>query len=346
MPLIRIERLRKAYRAGLPPAVEDVSLEVRRGEILVLLGPSGCGKTTLLRLLMGFEEPDAGRIEIGGRLVADAGGGLPPEERGLGFVFQDYALFPHLTVAGNIAFGLHRLPREERRKRVREALALGDLAGLEDRYPHELSGGQQQRVALARAMAPGHEIVLLDEPLSSLDADLRGQLRAHLRRVLKEAGRTAVLVTHDQDEAFEIADRVGVLNGGRLEQVGTPEEIYRRPATRFVAGFVGTADFVRGIVQPEGIATPLGLLPDTCGFPPGTAVDVLVRPEDIAVAPDPRGAATVTGRLFLGADKIHELSLDGVRLSSNQHCIPPLALGTAVRVRVLPAPVVAFPAGD
>jgi iron(III) transport system ATP-binding protein len=343
-PLIRLHGVRKTYRADLPAAVEGVSLEVHRGEILVLLGPSGCGKTTILRLLMGFEHPEAGRIEIDGRLIADPQTAVPPEQRGIGFVFQDYALFPHLTVAENVAFGLHGMPREERGRRLEEALAMGDLAGLEDRYPHELSGGQQQRVALARAMAPGYPIVLLDEPLSSLDADLRGQLRAQLRRVLKETARTAVLVTHDQEEAFQIADRIGILHGGRLEQVGTPEEVYRRPATRFVANFVGAADLIPGIVQPDGIATPLGLLPDPRGFPPGTAVDVLIRPEDIAVTPDPQGAATVTGRLFLGADKVHELSLGGVRLSSNQHCIAPLPLGTPVRVRVLPVPVIAFEA--
>jgi iron(III) transport system permease protein len=344
--LIRLDRVQKRYAPHLPPAVEGLSLEVRRGEILVLLGPSGCGKTTALRLIMGFERPDGGRIEVDGRLVADRHRAAPPEQRGMGFVFQDYALFPHMTVAGNIAFGLHRLAAGERRRRTREALELGGLAGLEDRYPHELSGGQQQRVALARAMAPGFEIVLLDEPLSSLDADLRGQLRADLRRVLKETGRTAVLVTHDQEEAFQIADRIGILHRGRLEQVGAPEEVYRRPATRFVAHFVGTAEFVRGTVQAGGIATPLGLLADPSGFPPGTAVDVLIRPEDLAVSPDPQGAATVTGRRFLGADKIHELSLGSCRLSSNQHCIPPLPLGTPVRIRVLPAPVVAFPAED
>ncbi|HSC70985.1 MAG TPA: ABC transporter ATP-binding protein, partial [Candidatus Methylomirabilis sp.] len=230
--LILLDKVTKRYQPGGSPAVDALSLAVEEGEIVALLGPSGCGKTTTLRLIIGFEVPDAGRIEIAGRVVTDRRSFVPPEERGIGIVFQDYALFPHLTVAQNIAFGIKRLPAEERLRRTQRALRITEMEGLADRYPHELSGGQQQRVALARAMAPGYEAVLLDEPLSNLDADLRAQLRGQLRRVLKKTQKTAILVTHDQDEAFQVADRVGVLNQGRLEQVGTPEKIYQTPASR------------------------------------------------------------------------------------------------------------------
>jgi iron(III) transport system ATP-binding protein len=341
---IVLEGVAKAYQPGGPPAVDGLDLRVAEGEIVALLGPSGCGKTTTLRLIMGFEAPDAGRIEVAGRLVAAGSRWVPPEARGVGMVFQDYALFPHLTVAQNVAFGMGRLPREERRRRTERALCMTEMAGLGARYPHELSGGQQQRVALARALAPGYEVVLLDEPLSSLDADLRVQLRAQLRRLLKEMGRSAVLVTHDQEDAFHVADRVGVLHCGRLEQIGAPEEIYRRPRTRFVADFVGAADFIPGRVEADGIVTPLGVFPRVPGLTAAEAVDVMVRPEDVVIAPDPGGTAVVTDRLFLGADKIYTLEVAGLRLHTNQHVIAPLPVGTRVGVRILPGPTVAFAA--
>jgi iron(III) transport system ATP-binding protein len=334
----------KAYQPGGPPAVDGLDLRVAEGEIVALLGPSGCGKTTTLRLIMGFEVPDAGRIQVAGRMVAGGSRWVPPEQRGVGMVFQDYALFPHLTVAQNVAFGMRRLPREERRRRTEHALRMTEMQGLGARYPHELSGGQQQRVALARALAPGYEVVLLDEPLSSLDADLRVQLRAELRRLLKAMGRSAVLVTHDQEDAFHVADRVGVLHRGRLEQIGTPEEVYRRPRTRFVADFVGAADFIPGCVEREGIVTPLGVFPGVPGLAPDQTVEVMVRPEDVLIDPDPGGSGVVTDRLFLGADKIYSLEVAGLRLHANQHVIAPLAVGTRVDVRILPGPTVAFAA--
>ena len=197
--IIALDKVSKAYQPGGPPAVDLLSLQVEEGEIFALLGPSGCGKTTTLRLIIGFEAPDVGRIQIAGRVVADPRHFVPPESRGIGMVFQDYALFPHLTVAQNIAFGMRRLPGQERTRRTQRALRITEMEDLADRYPHELSGGQQQRVALARATAPGYEAVLLDEPLSNLDADLRAQLRGQLRRVLKKTQKTAILVTHDQD---------------------------------------------------------------------------------------------------------------------------------------------------
>jgi iron(III) transport system ATP-binding protein len=324
--------------------VEEISLSVNPGEILALLGPSGCGKTTTLRLIAGFETPDGGRIEIDGRPVAEPGRVVPPEARGVGMVFQDFALFPHLTLAENVAFGVRRLRSAERRRAVQDALRLCELDGLDSRYPHELSGGQKQRVALARALAPGYPIVLLDEPLASLDADLRAHLAGDLRRLLKATGRTAVLVTHDQDEAFEIADRVGVLRQGRLEQIGTPEEIYHAPATRFVAAFVGEADFLAGVVRSDGIHTEIGLLPDGHPTPADGRVDVLVRPEYVSVVPDPAGQAVVTGRRFRGAGILYEIRLaSGRRVRSRQPSTHSLPAGARVSLRAALARVAVFP---
>lgn len=342
-PLIVLDNVTKRYQPVGHPAVDTLSLSVAEGEILALLGPSGCGKTTTLRLIIGFEVPDVGWIEVRGRVVADGRQFVPPEERGIGMVFQDYALFPHLTVAQNITFGMKRFPIEERAKRLQRALRICEMEDMGDRYPHELSAGQQQRVALARAMAPGYEIVLLDEPLSNLDADLRAQLRGQLRRILKRTEQTAILVTHDQEEAFEVADRVGVLYRGRLEQVGTAEELYHRPQTRFVAQFVGDADFIPGVVLPDGIQTELGVFSPARRIPIGTKVDVMIRPEDVIITPDPDGPGIVTERRFLGADKVYTLRLTPeVQIRSSQHSTPNLPVGTRVSVKASPGPVVAF----
>ena len=342
---IVLEDVTKRYRADLRPAVEALSLRVEPAELLALLGPSGCGKTTALRVIMGFEAPDSGCVRIGERVVADAHHAVPPERRDVGMVFQDYALFPHLTVGENVAFGLRRLRAQERRPAALRTLRLCELDGLADRYPHELSGGQKQRVALARALAPGYPIVLLDEPLASLDADLRAQLGHELRRLLKASRRTAVLVTHDQAEALQIADRVGVLRDGRLEQIGTPEEIYHTPATRFVATFVGEADFLPGVVRTDGVHTEIGVLPGGHAFRGHTHVDVLVRPEHVRVAADPAGQALVTERRFRGAGILYEIRLrSGRRVRSQQpaeHNLPP---GTRVSLQATPARVAAFAA--
>ena len=326
-------------------AVEDLELTVQQGEILALLGPSGCGKTTTLRLIAGFEVPDAGRVEIGGRLVSGPGVFLPPEQRRVGMVFQDYALFPHLTVAENVAYGLK--PGKERATRVKEVLALVDLRDVEERLPHELSGGQQQRVALARALAPQPEVLLLDEPFSNLDAGLRKQVREEVRDILKATATTAIFVTHDQEEALFMGDRVAILNAGRLEQVGTPEEIFHNPATRFVAEFMGHTGFLPARVTAEGLETELGFLPQRLPLPPGTQVDMLVRPDDLTLLPDPGGAARVERRIFQGMHHLHRVVLPSGRIV---HCLTLhteyYAPGTRVRVELTPGhPLTCFKNG-
>ena len=235
-------------RFGTVQALSGLTLSVQSGEILVLLGPSGCGKTTALRIVAGLEHPDEGWVELAGQVVAGPRW-VPPEARGVGMVFQEPSLFPHLTVLQNVAFGLRGMSRAEQLRRAHEILDRVGAAELAGRFPHELSGGEQQRVALARALAPRPSVVLLDEPLSSLDPELRRRMREELRRLLKGEGSTAIVVTHDQEEAFALADRIGVLSRGRLWQVGPPEEIYHAPACRFVADFVGEADFLPGRVR-------------------------------------------------------------------------------------------------
>jgi iron(III) transport system ATP-binding protein len=239
-PAITLEHLTRRFNGGDRPAVDDVSLSVESGELLALLGPSGAGKTTVLRMVAGFEAPDAGRIRLGDRVVHGPGISVPPEARRLGFVFQHGALFPHLSVRDNIGFGLPHLSAKARRHRVAEMAELASITGLLDRYEHELSGGERQRAALARALARGCTTVLLDEPLSNVDRPLRLGIGAQLRSIVREAGATAVLVTHDQDEALALADRVAILTAGRLAQVGTPDEVRQRPASAAVRAFLGT----------------------------------------------------------------------------------------------------------
>jgi iron(III) transport system ATP-binding protein len=318
-------------------AVEGLDLALHRGEILALLGPSGCGKSTTLRLVAGFETPDEGRVEIGGRLVAGPGICLPPEKRSVGMVFQSYALFPHLTVAQNVVYGVRQA--KARAGRVQEVLALVGLSGLEARMPHELSGGQQQRVALARALAPRPEVLLLDEPFSNLDAGRRGQVRHEVREILKVSGTTALFVTHDQEEALAMGDRVGILYDGRLEQVGTPQEVFQAPATRFVAEFLGIPDFLPARVTQQGLETELGLAHSHAAvhLPLGTGVDVLVRPDDLALRQDPEGGARIARCVFRGMDYLYHVLLPSGRevrcLGPHTDCYAP---GTPVRVELTP----------
>jgi iron(III) transport system ATP-binding protein len=344
MELLRLSHLTKRYAPDGPPAVNGLSLEVAQGEILALLGPSGCGKTTTLRLIAGFETPDGGTVSIRGQVVAGEGRTVPPEERGVGIVFQDYALFPHLTVGDNVRFGLHRLDRAARTRRAREVLELVGLPGFFDRYPHELSGGQQQRVAVARALAPAPALMLLDEPFSNLDADLRAQMRDEVEKILRNTDTTAVFVTHDQEEAFTLADRVGVLNAGQIEQLATPEDIYHHPASQFVAEFVGAADFVPGLVTREGIVTELGVFGNVEELSPGDRVQVMIRPDDISFEPHRDGAGVVVRRYFRGSETLYCIRLpSGRRVHSSQPSSSMLSTGTRVRAQAHVLHVVTFP---
>jgi iron(III) transport system ATP-binding protein len=300
---LRVAGISKAF--GLTRAVRDVTLEVAPGELVSVLGPSGCGKTTMLRLIAGFERPDTGTVTIGDSTVAGPGFELPPERRRVGMVFQDYALFPHLSVERNVAFGLERRAREERATITRSTLELVGLQHKTRCYPHELSGGERQRVALARALAPGPEVVLLDEPFSNLDATLRAGLRREVELILREAGASALLVTHDQEEALSLADRLAVMREGELVQVGAPEDVYSRPASRWAAQFVGEVNVLSGVAHGSGVVTELGMfdLPRAAQGP----VHVAVRPEQLEVRAGSRGNAEVLEREFRGHDVLYRL---------------------------------------
>jgi iron(III) transport system ATP-binding protein len=325
--MIRLEAVTKRF--GDVTAVDDASLCVARGEIVALLGPSGCGKTTLLRLVAGFERPDGGVVEVAGRHVA-GGTWVPPERRRVGMVFQDYALFPHLTVRENVGFGLSR---RERGGRVAELLAIVGLDGLGPRYPHELSGGQQQRVALARALAPSPELVLLDEPWSNVDPFLRETLRSEVAEIIRPLGVTVVLVTHDREEAFSLADRIALMRNGTVVQEGTSEELYFAPATRWAAEFVGAANVLAGRVERGLVTTPVGSFP--VGAQGGRPdVEVLVRPELLELQPDPHGAGEVVAREFRGHDVFYRVLLEGVELVSQRPSNEIVPLGSRVSVRV------------
>jgi iron(III) transport system ATP-binding protein len=320
-------------------AVRDLSLRIEPGEIVTVVGPSGCGKTTMLRLIAGFERADAGRIRISGDLVEGDGRSVPPEQRRVGFVFQDYALFPHLTVGANVAFGLRGLRAALRQERIDAMLRLCALEGLASRYPHELSGGQQQRTALARALAPGNGVVLLDEPLSNLDAALRRTVRAELREVLKRAGATALIVTHEQEEALELADRVVVLRNGGLEQVGTPQEIYATPASAFVACFIGESNVVPAVVERDGARTELGVVCCPPCFEAGCPVQVLLRPAQLSIEPDRDAAGVLVNRSYVGTHSTAVIRFpSGLEIRCASDAAEALPPGTRVHVRVRGCP--------
>jgi iron(III) transport system ATP-binding protein len=325
-------------RFGAVAAVHDAQLCVERGEFVALIGPSGCGKTTLLRLLAGFERPDAGEVWIDGRHVAGDGIDVPPERRRVGMVFQDYALFPHLTVTQNVGFGL---PRRERSGRIPELLELVGLETLGGRYPHELSGGQQQRVALARALAPDPGVILLDEPWSNIDPLLRAGMREELAAILRAAGVTVVLVTHDREEAFSLADRIGLMCDGTVVQAGPPEELYHRPSTRWAAAFVGAGNFLPGRIEGELVETLVGRFPHENGH--GRAdVEVLIRPEQLELLPDPAGAGVVVAREFRGHDVFYRVRLGDEVLVSQRPSTEVVPLGARVSLRSHSAPVSLF----
>ena len=343
-PVVRSTGLTKRF--GEVTAVDDVSLALGRGEILSILGPSGCGKTTLLRLIAGFEVPDAGEIEVQGRLVSGRSGQVPPDRRGVGMVFQEYALFPHRTVAQNVSFGLQRLSGEEKRSRLAGVLELVRLTGLEERYPHELSGGQQQRVALARALAPRPAAILLDEPFSNLDADMRREMRSEVEQILREHGTATIFVTHDREEAYAMADRIGVMRSGRMEQVDRPGVVYHAPATRFVAQLSGTCDFLRARVE-GGLAVTefvsLALSSVNGPLPEGSQIDLVVRADDFQVRPDDDGACAVLHREFRGDEVMVTIGLpSGAIIRCRQDSSSRLSSGT--RVALVPNKATAFPA--
>ncbi len=342
---VRLDNVSKYFASAR--AVFRLTVGIGQGEFFSLLGPSGCGKTTTLRLIAGLERPDEGAVSIGGEVVAAADTWVSPEKRGIGIVFQDYALFPHMRVAQNVAFGLKGCGRKQAGARVEELLDLTGLAGLAGRYPHELSGGERQRVALARSLAPRPRVILLDEPFSNLDADLREELRRETKRILKEQAATTILVTHDQEEAFSLSDRVGVLQGGTLEQLGSPAEIYHRPLSRFVADFVGKADFIEGTVEGGTVRSAFGSFPFDDGTDLGTGqVELMVRPDDVGFVPDASGQAVVTEARFLGASVLYQLQFaDGRTI----HAIRPSAevtpVGSRVSVSVDVSHIVVFPKG-
>jgi iron(III) transport system ATP-binding protein len=299
--------VRHAY--GARRVLEGVDLAIGGGEIMALLGPSGDGKTTLLRLASGLEALQEGRIEIGGRIIAEPGREVPPEERHVGFVFQDYALFPHLSVEENVAFGLRRAPRGERKWRIMDALARVGLEAYASSYPHMLSGGQQQRVALARALAPRPAVLLLDEAFASLDARLREQVRDDTLHVLQEAGIATLIVTHDAEEAMFMADRIALLRAGRVEQTGSPSELYLHPATRFVATFLGEVNRLPARRRGNAVETAIGLVP--AGEAPDGPVEVLLRPEGLRVDPAGEGAEVEACRLLGATTLVHLAVPDG-----------------------------------
>ncbi len=340
VPALRCTALTRAFGDTL--AVDHVDLTVPRGSLTALLGPSGCGKTTVLRMVAGLLEPDDGRIEIDGHLVTAAGVAVPPERRHIGMVFQDYALFPHLSVARNVAYGLRHLPRTHRAARVRSALELVGMAHLEARLPTELSGGQQQRVALARALAPEPDLILLDEPFSNLDASLRAAVREEVRAILRAADQTAVFVTHDQEEALSLADLVAVMDQGRVHQVADPQTLYTQPATRFVAEFVGEADVLPGTRAGHYLVdTPIGRLPTDRALR-AEEVTVVVRPESLALRRAGDGAGVVTALSYFGHDQLVTVEVSGGHeLRSRRGPGLDLARGDRVRLEVT-GPVVAF----
>ncbi|MGB1310566.1 MAG: ABC transporter ATP-binding protein [Leucothrix sp.] len=339
MSLLTLEKVGLAYQSQT--VVDDVSLSLEDGEIACLLGPSGCGKTTLLRAIAGFKSLNSGTIESAGKILSSKTQVVPPEKRRIGMVFQDFALFPHLTVGDNICFGIRQQQRVEKRQRLQALLALIGLESSEHKYPHELSGGQQQRVALARAIAPKPHLLLLDEPFSSMDVELRDSLAKEVRGILKQEKVTAIMVTHDQHEAFSMADRIGVLNEGKLLQWGTAEQLYHAPNSDFIAHFVGFSDFLTGKVNGSQVETALGCFPyrpvdnGLLADLEGQSVKVLIRPEYIQIAEDSRITAKLVSRAFRGGYYRYLLRLQGGE--EIQALLPSLAnyqLGDVVTIAV------------
>ena len=350
---LEVSQLEVRYAGRAQAAVQGVTLSLKAGDIGVLIGPSGCGKTTLLRAVAGLEPVTGGEIRLTKSVVSSAALSVPPELRRIGMVFQDYALFPHLSVGRNVAFGIHQLPRAEQAARVAEVLKLVGLEGSEHRYPHELSGGQQQRVALARALAPRPQLMLLDEPFSNLDVDLRERLAHEVRGILKAAGATALFVTHDQFEAFAIGDVIGVMNEGHLHQWDDAYTLYHRPATRFVADFIGHGVFAPATLVQRGnnvvAQTPLGDLTDLdeCPLPssyPAGECDVLLRADDIVHDDHAPVQAQIVRKSFRGSEFLYTLRLaSGHTVLAHVPSHHDHALGEWIGIRAQVDHVVTFP---
>ncbi|MDH5562104.1 MAG: ABC transporter ATP-binding protein [Nitrospirota bacterium] len=341
-PMLELENITCGYQPNAP-TVHNLSLKLQPGNILCLLGPSGCGKTTTLRAIAGFEKLAAGEIRLQGQVLASVSFHLPPEQRRVGMVFQEYALFPHLSVEDNVAFGLYHWQAADRDARVQSLLELVGLKGLEHRFPHELSGGQQQRVALARALAPKPLMLLLDEPFSNLDPDMTIKMRKELYRVLRQTRTTAILVTHDHEEAFAMADQVAVMQEGVLVQCDTPESIYQQPSCAFVAEFIGQANTVPGIINNGVVETEIGAFPHQSNFHSGSRVLVMIRPNEIQFTPAERGSGHIESRQFQGSQTLY-----GIRLASDHliHCcmspIPVYNIDTVVKLQVTISQTVLF----
>ena len=330
-PVIQCQGLSKFF--GAAPVLTDVSLSLEPGEILALVGPSGSGKTTFLRLVAGFETPDSGTVELEGRPVSGEGTWVPPESRRLGMVFQDYALFPHLTVFQNVTFGLAKMSRPAQERRAQEMLEMVRLSHLAQRYPYQLSGGEQQRVALARSLAPSPLALLLDEPFSNLDPQLRSQLREEVKDIFRSSRVTVVYVTHDQEEALFMGDRVAVIHKGCLQQVGTPEEVFHYPRSPFVAGFLGTADFLSAQATEAGLVTEIGTLRPLERPSLDSPYELMVRPDDVAIRSSETGAGRVESRVFRGTHYLYGLVLpSGAIVHSLQHHTAHYRYGERVEV--------------
>jgi len=342
--LIEVKNIKCKYRHQT--VVKDLSLHVNQGSLVCLLGPSGCGKTTVLRAIAGFEPVHHGTIHIDNRELSRPGFTVAPEKRQLGMVFQDYALFPHMTVLENIAFGLRKQNKEQRQARANEMLSVVGMHNYGERYPHELSGGQQQRIALARALAPNPRAILMDEPFSNLDVEMRNRLSSEVRDILKAQGITGIMVTHDQDEAFALGDNVGVMKDGRILQWDTPFNLYHEPADRFVADFIGQGVFVDGVmVTPSEIQTEFGIVNADRAYhwPEKSSVEILLRPDDVIYDPQGTLQAKVVQKAFKGAEIMYTLQLNtGTEILSLFPSHEDFMVGDTVGIRMDIQHVVAF----
>ena len=341
--MLELDHITCGYQPDVA-TVRDLSLHLQPGNILCLLGPSGCGKTTTLRAIAGFEKVSSGEIRLQGQVVASASVHVPPERRRVGMVFQEYALFPHLSVKDNVAFGLYHWESGERQSRVQSLLELVGLQGLDHRFPHELSGGQQQRVAIARALAPKPLMLLLDEPFSNLDPEMTIKMRKELYRVLRQTQTTAILVTHDHEEAFAMADQVAVMQDGVLVQCATPETIYQQPSCSFVAEFIGQANTIPGIIHQGQVETEIGTFTHQSDLLNQSRVLVMIRPNDIQFTPAEPGSGRIESRQFQGSQTLY-----AIRLNSGQliHCcmlpIPVYNIDTSVNIQVTTSQTILFP---